>query len=357
MPNQRSIAAALGLTQATVARALQGSPLVKPETRRLVEETARKMGYHPNPMVTALMEHIRTGKEPHDQGSIAILFAAKSEADRHPAEAYKLQFDGLVHRAQRRGYKIECFYLLQSGMTPETIDRILYTRGFSGVILSAPDRFLHHSFHLKWDRYALATISFSWNTLRIDRVSSDHCNNVSLGFKKLIESGYERIGLVLPELNINPRASNWLAGYLANQQYLPKSQRLPLFLGSTRTTPLKKFRQWYERWKPDALLCLLGEELEWMKQMGLSPQKDLPLVCLNRPLQSDFSGVEENNFRVGEMACDIVVNHIIHNERGISGSPQLILVEGTWVDGNTLPDQKPTKKRSRKKSTKPNNKS
>lgn len=189
----------------------------------------------------------------------------------------------------------------------------------------------------------MATISYSWDNLRIDRVSADHHYNVTLGMKKLIERGYERIGLSLPGLVSNPRASNWLAGYLAYQYYLPQAHRIPPFLGSIHTTSSARFRQWYKLWKPEALLCLLGEELQWMEQMGLSPQ-DLPLACLNRPQRSGFSGVDENNFLVGELTCDAVVNHIIHNERGLPASPQRILVEGTWVDGETLHRSKRAKR-------------
>jgi LacI family transcriptional regulator len=290
------------------------------------------------------MEHIRSGKQLHDQGTIAILVDAESEADWicHD-ETYKMHFEGFMRRAEHRGFRTECFFLQEKGLSDEIIDRILYSRGISGVILAAPDRLRKKSFSFKWERYAIATISYEWNFLSIDRVSSDLRYNTFLAFNKLIERGYEHIGLALPPSALNKLDSNWLASYLSCQYYLFQSRRLPIFVGSPSTCSVSTFRSWYNRWKPDALLCLLGEELEWMEQIGLSPLEDMALVCLNRPLNSKFSGVEENSILVGELASDIVVNHIIHNERGLSDHPQMILVRGTWVEGETLPSQKPPK--------------
>ncbi|MCB1396761.1 MAG: LacI family DNA-binding transcriptional regulator [Rhodobacter sp.] len=44
----KDIGRAIGVSHATVSRALNGSPLVKPDTRALVLETARSMGYRPD---------------------------------------------------------------------------------------------------------------------------------------------------------------------------------------------------------------------------------------------------------------------------------------------------------------------
>ena len=340
MPNQRALAAALGLSQTTVARALRRSPKVKPETLRRVQEAARKSGYRPNPMVTTLMEHIRSGKEMVNQGSIAILIDVESEADEAlRTEAYRLQLEGFVQRAQLRGYNTEKFYLRGNGISSAKLDRILYARGFAGIILAAPSQRQQPSFHLRWERYAVATVSFNWGYLSIDRASSDHRGNVHLAFDKLEARGYDRIGLALPTNALNPRDRTWLAGYLACQHGLPKSRQLPVFVGSVPEGSEEKFRRWHGQWKPDALLCLLGEELAWLKR--LSARRDIALACLNRPAGSNLSGTDENNLLVGELTCDIVVNHIIHNERGLSDHPRMVLAKGTWVEGSTLPARKP----------------
>ena len=48
------IAAELDISSATVSRALQGNPLVKEKTRKLVSDTAAKMGYRQNRFASSL---------------------------------------------------------------------------------------------------------------------------------------------------------------------------------------------------------------------------------------------------------------------------------------------------------------
>lgn len=339
MPNQRALAAALGLSQTTVARALRGSPRVKPATLLRVQEAAREFGYRANPMVATLMEHIRTGRDMTDQGSIAILVDTETGEDKIlQMDAYRLHLEGFESRAKLRGYNTEFFYLRGKGMSAGKLDRILYARGYAGIILSAPSRQESASFTMKWERYALGTVGANWSHLSIDRAASNHRANVHLAFQELVLRGYRRIGLVLPAGAFNPNDSNWLAGYLACQHFLPKSHRLPVFAGSVPEGSGGDFRKWCDRWKPDALLCLLGEEREWIESLSL--RAPLPLVCLALPSGSGLSGIDEKSRLVGELTCDIVVNHIIHNERGQTADPRLVLVKGRWVEGSPIPWRK-----------------
>lgn len=339
MPNQRALAAYLGISQTTVARAIRKSPKVKKETIQRVWDAVAELGYRPNPMVTTLMEHIRTGKDIVYHGSIAILLDAESASDiALKAEAYRLQLDGFIRRAQFHGYSTEIFYLRDKKKPIHNLDRVLYARGVAGIIFAAPSIIEAPPFEMKFERYALASVSFAWSQLSVDRASSDHHGNVRIAFDELTRRGYKRIGLALPSSALNTQDRTWLGGFLACQHDLPPSNQLPVFIGSVPEGSGEQFRSWHAKWKPDALLCLLGEELDWLQK--LQPKKRIALACLNRPLGSNFSGVEENNPVVGELACDIVVNHIIHNERGLSKYPRLVLTKGTWVEGKTLPPQK-----------------
>ena len=345
MLNQRALAKHLGLTQATVSRALRGDASKKTLAR--VRQAAEKFGYRENPLVSAVMEQIRSGRPITEQGCIAILVDAESASEWPVNETYKLQYEGMVQRAAQHGYRTECFFLGTDDATERSIDRILYARGISGVILSVPVREGRTSLELSWERYTAVTISQEWRFLEMNRVSSDHRYNLHRAYAELVGRGYARIGLSLPPSGIDPKGCDWLGPYLATVHHFPRSRQMPVFFGSTKTAPLKSFRSWYEKWRPDALLCLLGEELEWMQAMGLSPLKEMGLVCLNRPLGSKFSGIEENNALVGDLACAVVVNHLRGNELGLPEHPQRILVEGTWVEGKTLPAMK--QKTGRKK--------
>ncbi|EIP99432.1 transcriptional regulator [Opitutaceae bacterium TAV1] len=350
MPNLREIARATGLTATAVSMALRNAPGVSDATRQRVRETATKMGYRPNPLVTSLMQHIRSGRETKDHGCIAILVNCTSKEDwlsRPSDAAFRQHYEGYQRQAALRGYRTECFFLKAPGMSAGIIDRHLYSRGIVGVILAAPRGPLSPMPAMHWERYAMSTISYSWVTPAIDRVSSHHRHTVERAYAEVHRRGYRRIGLCLPEVAINGVDSNWMAGYLVSQMRIPGAVRIPPFAGNVHDTPLKTFRVWHDRWRPDVLLTLLGEEEQWTRALHLSIPDDLALVCLNRPPDSPLAGIDENNVVVGATACDLVVNQLTHNECGLPAHPKTILIDGIWIDGLSLPTIKPKQKISR----------
>jgi len=50
----RDVGRAVGVSPATVSRVLSGFIKVRPNTRQMVLETVRELGYHPNPMAQKL---------------------------------------------------------------------------------------------------------------------------------------------------------------------------------------------------------------------------------------------------------------------------------------------------------------
>jgi LacI family transcriptional regulator len=342
MANQRAIAKELGLTQATVSMALRNVRSIPESTRELVRKKADEMGYKPSPQVSTLMERIRSGRQVEDHSCIAIIVDAASEADwlDRKGETYRLQYAGYKARASLRGYRTECFFLRAKGMSAEAVDRQLYARGIEGVILAAPYNSESKPIELQWERYALSTVSYSWSFPRVDRISSHHRHAMDQAFSQALARGYQRIGFCLPE-NASKGGvdANWMAGYLIAQMQLPRSRCLPAFIGSPNATDLKLFQQWYERWKPDVLVSLIGEERTWLEQMGLDYPRELALVCLNCPSGSEFSGMNENNQFVGETVADHVINLVTRTERGLPKYPKVILTEGFWQEGESLPQK------------------
>lgn len=338
LANQRSIARALGLTQAAVSLALRNDPSIPEITRIRVRAEAESQGYRPNPLVTTLMESIRSGREVPSRGCIAILVDAVNEQEwlRDGPETYRQQLTGYRRQAELRGYRTEAFYLRSEGASPESIDRQLYSRGITGVILAAPKPRVSAPVVMHWERYACSTVSYTWQVPAVDRVSSHHRHNMDFVFAETLRRGYKRVGFCLQRRAVAGVDANWMAGYLVGQSHLPKSRRLPPLIGTIHDTTKNVFRTWYERWKPDVIITLIGEELQWMQALGLD-YDELGLVCLNRPVLSDLSGIDENNEVVGATACDIVVNQITHNERGPPPHPKIILIEGIWKEGASLP--------------------
>ncbi|MDF3059106.1 MAG: LacI family transcriptional regulator [Rariglobus sp.] len=327
MPNQRDIAASLGVTLATVSRALRNSPLVAPGTRRRIQEAAQKMGYVTNPLVATLMEHVRTGRHITDQGTIAILTASTSRDEWLSNEVNDSNYRGMRDHAERRGYGTECFYLGQPGMTTVAVDRILQARGIRAVIVADPTwPTLFRGF--PWHRYA-ACRSAWWkrSSTGLDTVVSDHFHNLGVAFARLQRRGCERIGLCLHQTT----SSRWIGAYLFHQSTLPPHRQLPVFQGPPGPHAPAAFRSWYETWKPDAILSGGMEGWLWMQETTTTPER-IRFASLNRPRNSPFPGIDENSHTIGTAACDVAINHLMHNDLGLPENPREILIKGMWIE-------------------------
>ena len=77
-PTLRDIAKDAGCTNATVSLALRESPRISPETRARVREVAAKLGYRPDPMLSALAAH-RWKRHPKVEGATLAVIGGNLE--------------------------------------------------------------------------------------------------------------------------------------------------------------------------------------------------------------------------------------------------------------------------------------
>ncbi|MEZ0296885.1 MAG: LacI family DNA-binding transcriptional regulator [Candidatus Methylacidiphilales bacterium] len=342
MATQNEIARRAGVTQATVSMALRNHPAVSKETLELVHRVAKELDYRPNPLVSSLMTHIRSGRHVRDQGTLAVLVnhARLNASDEWiTSNVYGEQLRGAQERAEQLGYRVECFFAERYGKSPSStrLDRVFYARGIAGVLLAPPQNLPESPVRLTWENYAYAAIAYSWKDLRVHRSATHHRHNMDMAFRNVLAHGYRRIGLSLPADAVEGVDANWLAGYLYWQWKLRVEDRIPLFVSKTNDSDVGEFAVWLEKHRPDAILSLGGnEEKRWLDALNFRVPEDIGLACVNRPQASPYSGVEENHEAVGAAAADLLIQQIQSNERGFVKHPKLVLLEGTWVDGNSL---------------------
>lgn len=340
MVNQKVIAQELGLNQSTVSRALKGDRQIPEQTRRLVQETAERMGYRPNPMVTSLMEHIRMGKARASKGSIIIIVDRVDQKEWFLYDAYRQQYQGFVQRAESRGFSTECFFIGGNKMSAPMIDRICHQRGVDGICFSAPTRDVMHDFQLSWDRYSCSKIAYSWDNLPMNQVSTNHRRNADRCYRELLSRGYRRIGMIVDVLTEHWVDDAWLASYCLHRLTVSPHESIPHFVVNVTRDQREEFHQWQKQWQPTAIVCAGQSQAEWLDQNNLLPVH-IPRVLCCRPANSRYAGMDENNEMVGATLCDVLTAKILHNERGLQDHPQTVLIEGTWCDAPSLPDKAP----------------
>lgn len=348
MSTQKEIARALNITQATVSMALRGDRRISAEVRQAVQDAAVRMNYRPNAYVNALMTHIRSGRKPSDKGAVGLLIEAPSQQEWYEIPIYRTFHQGVLQRSLDLGFHVESFFLQQPEMTASRIDRILQARGITGIIL-APPYHGNRTLNMVWPRYAAIGVGFGWEQQDLNRVVYDQFQNFVLAFKKLRQMGYRRIGTVLSKklAQGHQHGVRWHAGYLAAQYNIPETDRIPALTNDNPPPGAKiseienyalegQFKQWFLKWKPDALLTIVGREKKWIKSMGLKIPNDIGIACLSLPQDSDFAGVDEKSDVVGAVALELIAAQIGRNEFGIPSHPRAMMIEGRWVPGATL---------------------
>lgn len=343
MPNQKNIAEALGITQATVSRALRGDRRISAGIRKKVNETAKRIGYHPNAYLTVLMSNIRNGRTLSDKGVIGLLIEARSQEEWHRVESYRTFHRGVLQRAGELGFHIESFFLNKPGMGAAKIDRILYARGITGIIL-APPYHGNRTLKIHWDRYAAVGVGSGWEQQELNRVAYDSLYNFTLAFNELRGLGYRRIGTVLGNTFIdgNRHGVKWYTAYLDCQNSLPENERIPALVEkkgfSVEDDRIleNEFREWFLKWKPDAVLTMVGRERKWLDAMNLEIPKDVGLACLAQSADPHCAQIDEKGEIIGSTALELVAAQIARNEFGPPAHPKATMIEGRWVPGTTV---------------------
>ncbi|WP_232766522.1 substrate-binding domain-containing protein [Geminisphaera colitermitum] len=282
------------------------------------------------------MSHIRSGRPLRDKGCIAVLVDMRSEADWFSTETYRRYHDGMARQAEGLGFGLEFFFLGKQGMRPERVDEILYARGVRGLVLAAPFRgYTTRVVNVRWERYACVTTGYSW-VQPVDRVANDQYGNVLIAYAELIKRGYRRIGMILSMENLRARGSRWLGGYAQSEQEYFGGQRMPVFFYSPEQPAMKAFGAWLCEHRPEAVITLMGQELEWLHALKMRVPEDVGLVTVIRSHDSACTGVEERNELIGAITLEQVAAQIMRNEQGLPVQARLTLVEGEWVEGKTL---------------------
>lgn len=337
-PTLATVARAVGVSISAVSRALRNHPSIPPTTRDRIRTCAEQLGYRPNPLVAALMAGMRESRPTPVEFTLGLITAFDQPRPWQSGRIVQELYDGMVSRAEERGYRLEEFWSRQKGLTARRLSQILYQRQVPGVIVcSLPTAHGHMS--LDWKHFAAVTIGYSLARPVLNRVISHHVHALQIGMRELQRLGYRRIGLVVEAVENARVDGQWLSAYLGAQYALPGAEQLPPFLPLPRNWNQGAFQRWFTRNRPDALLCVHPEEVApWIDALGLRIPEDLGIVDLyHRSTFADrFAAVSHNAFHIGTNLVDLLVEAIHLNARGLPNVPKTVLVEPEWKDGASV---------------------
>jgi DNA-binding LacI/PurR family transcriptional regulator len=292
------------------------------------------MGYVSDPLLASLSSY-RTRRRPTAfRATLAWVTNHPTHDSWRKAEVFHQYFLGAQERAHALGFRLEEFWLREPGLTGARASQILHARGVTGLLI-APQPHAGISLELDWPGFSAVALGYTLANPSLHLVSTHQYRSIKLAVRRLCERGYQRIGFVMLAASDDRVDQNWLAGYLVMQRLFPAARQLPPLLLAKWDEDV--FRRWVRRHRPDAFVTKSEEALPALARMGLQVPHDIGLAFLTLPsVTGDFSGVDENPREVGVTAVDFLVGMIHRNERGAPAMPQRVLIDGTWIDGQTV---------------------
>ena len=95
--------------------------------------------------------------------------------------------------------------------------------------------------------------------------------------------------------------------------------------------------RWLKREKPDAILSEHPRMYDLLTKCGLRVPEDIGLATTTVLDGNADAGIDQHPEEIGRVAVLQLLSLIHDNDCGIPRIPREILVQGTWVDGLTLP--------------------
>lgn len=332
----RDIALKAGVHFTTVSRALSRHPSIPLQTCKRIRKIADKMGYVPDPMLSALNAYRVQQQAPTYHGNIAwVTNAATRDGWATLSETFRIYQVGARLRANELGYNLEEFWLREPGLTWKRSSDILAARNIRGLILP-PQPHAKERVKLDWPRFAAVTFGFTLAWPILHTVSNNTFLSMQRAVRQARTLGYRRIGYVS-----NPPADRrvnhgWLGGYLALQHLWPQNEQVPV-CASDCVTP-EPVIDWVKRHRPDSIVCHDPHIYHFLKDAGFRIPEDFGYFSQTLAEHPpEIAGINEKAQEMGAAAINLLVGMMHRGEWGIPSSPLRLLNEGFWKDGPTMP--------------------
>lgn len=325
----RDIAAKAGISHAAVSLALKNSPEVSQETRRRVQKLARQMGYKADPMLSALSSYRMKVRPASFHATLAFINRFESPAQYHINPNYESYLLGARERAEAMGYKVEELDLTTLGGWPG-VQRVLRARNCPGILLGPLDREESLEGVMDFSPYAVVVFGFSVAQPRFHVVTHAQVESVRLAMRELRRLGLRRIGMISVYEHV--KASNFLAGYLLDQELVPSDERIPPLRMAKPDLGNPDLIRWLEKHQVEAVLdnnAFPGAAVEGRLPAGRRPW----LVNLAR-VGTNQAGIDQQDKEIGSAGVGLLVQLIQSRDLGVPVNRKVLLVDGVWSKSN-----------------------
>lgn len=335
------VAREAGCSTAAVSKALRNSHDISLTKRKEIQEIAKKMGYAPNPLVSALLANRSNGRKcPRCIDTIAML-------NEWPIKSHKCewrnnsningQIDGIYSRANELGYKIEPFSFDEGKISPNRLNCILHSRGIRGIII-LPSPSYNNFLNIPTEHFAIAAIGSRDPIHHFHHVSTNRFDDILMILNTIYKKGYINPGLVMSIGMDEVTNHQYYGGYLAYHSTIKPNKNHNIFFfdnfGSSKfNNTIDSFKKWINN-----IDIIIGDVSfhSLLLDLGIKIPTDIAFAGINiRSHHNNISGLRNHMKEVGAAAVDLVASQLYRNEFGVPANPKTVLINGRWIDGFT----------------------
>lgn len=331
----RDVAAYLGISHATVSRALRNDPRITAAVRLSVVKAANKLGYKRDPKMAALMSQVRATKKRAFQGTLAWVtdHDITIPEERAPHDLY---WEFAVKRADELGYKLERFANAQPGDSAR-IGRRLVALGIQGVIIQQFKAPFHlPDWKLDWKRFALLHNGSCQTTPSLDSVDADDIGNCVQLFEKLKLLRHQRIGIcTTKEIEL---ATNY-GLCIARERFALRHPGVPdippLLLPDLGAASARTVAKWLRTHRVDAVASQVRGMKELLESTGRRVPQDVSLAYQGVNPKGTNSGMWQREDIIATVAIESIIASVEQGRLGLPASPRITMIQGSWHPGTT----------------------
>lgn len=331
----RDVGDALGLSHVTVSLALSNNLRIPEERRRQIRAKAEEMGYRMNAAAAAMAFCRRSSKARPVTAVLAWLnFWPQPERLRQHAE-FESYWKGASLTAEKLGYRLDEFVCDGKRITLSRLEQILLARGINGILLP-PQRLAFPIVDFAWEKFSSIRFGQSVPKPHLHSITAHHAVNAMRAFEEARGLGYRRIGFVTGAYR---RGVQFAGGYLMAQQLVPGRERLPLIrLNETYDSKTcSALERWIKAHRPDAILTDVAQLRGLLGRVGCRVPEDVGLAAMSVLDGNCDAGINQNPEEIGRVAALMLISMIHDGDRGVPDVCRHILLEGSWVNGSTMP--------------------
>lgn len=308
----KDIARELGISVSTVSRALRGSAEINENTRRLVQELAKKLNYTPNPIALSLKEK-KTKVIGVIVPEIANYFCSAVIA-------------GIEDIAYSKGYHVMIFQSHEKYQREVTNIELMASRRVDGVLISVSNETKDGKHIQKLIDMGIPVVMFDriCNEVNTPRVVTDDAGGVYEATCHLIEQGYSRIAHIsmAPWLSVS---QNRMKGYMdALKKYkIPIEQKWIVYCDFDIVHIKKALIKLLKgNPKPNAILAgserLALDSFEVLRDMGLRIPEDIALAGffdnpVSQLIYPPLTSIHQPTFDIGQSSARVLIEMVENN--------------------------------------------